>query len=658
MAKQKKSTKKFQKKHLAATIERRKKIQKVNQDIKKREFKKKENAIRRQLKEEDDREKITDDSEEDEFIDSENKFSNMSVSEFFKSGFDEEDDEKLSDDEEDFEELEVSEDDEHNSEKSEEERIDNENSDPEANSDEMEEEALREMEEQISKFESSSGGPTAITKEMIAQWQDAITKKKSLRSLRRLLLAYRAAAHINEDEDGRQYAYKIESGSIFNKLVVVCLKYVIDVFEHHLPVKQVEGKTKLPSSSPKWESLQGVIKSFLSNTLHLLKELTDNNMIYFAVKESEKAIRYWACFPKLAREYLKILLNFWGTAEDNVRIISFLNIRKLAVTSPSPFLAMALKGIYLSYVRNSKTTNVHTLPSINLMCNMATEIYGLDFNASYQHAFVYIRQLAIHLRNSMTIKSKESYKAVYNWQFIHCLEFWANVLATYCDTQRVAEHGECLLQSLIYPFVQVAAGVIRLIPTAQYFPLRFHVIRLLLPLIQKTGTFIPLAPYLFEVLDSAEMRRKPRPSTAKKLEFETHLKAPKQYIGNKIYQDGIAEQLVELLLEYYACYCLSIAFPELTIPAVVQLKRHIKKSKNVKFNKQLHGLVEKIEQQAKYIERARSQVEYSPKDQSQVHAFLRDVKPEQTPLGQYCRNARKLREQRRKLLETANEESE
>jgi len=42
------------------------------------------------------------------------------------------------------------------------------------------------------------------------------------------------------------------------------------------------------------------------------------------------------------------------------------------------------------------------------MKNSASEVFCVNLGAAYIHAFGYIRQLAVHLRNSMKKKSKVS----------------------------------------------------------------------------------------------------------------------------------------------------------------------------------------------------------------------------------------------------------
>lgn len=62
--------------------------------------------------------------------------------------------------------------------------------------------------------------------------------------------------------------------------------------------------------------------------------------------------------------------------------------------------------MYVKYVENSKFVSLTTLPGINFMRQSLIEIYLLDNDLAYNHAFLYIRQLAIHLRNAMTLKRK------------------------------------------------------------------------------------------------------------------------------------------------------------------------------------------------------------------------------------------------------------
>jgi nucleolar complex protein 2 len=205
----------------------------------------------------------------------------------------------------------------------------------------------------------------------------------------------------------------------------------------------------------------------------------------------------------------------------------------------------------------------------------------------------------------------------------------------------------------------------RLIPSATYFPLRFHLIRSILRLSRSTGTYVPVAAALLEVLNSAEMRKPPKSTTIKPLDFSVSYKAPKAYLRTRTYQDGVGDQVVELLGEYFLLWATNIAFPEFSLPVVIQLKRWLKQSRrkstgnrNAKLASSLVTLVQKIEANATFIEGKRANVDFAPKDRAQVDAFLRDFDWEKTPLGAYMSAQRKLRAEKAKLVEEARKEDE
>lgn len=73
-------------------------------------------------------------------------------------------------------------------------------------------------------------------------------------------------------------------------------------------------------------------------------------------------------------------------------------------------VVFCLQKVYLAFVCHCKFTSAVSLPGIKFMSNSLVELLTVDPATTYQHGFVYIRQLAIHLRTAMTSGKKDSQK--------------------------------------------------------------------------------------------------------------------------------------------------------------------------------------------------------------------------------------------------------
>jgi len=503
---------------------------------------------------------------------------------------------------------------------------------------------------------------------MVTKWTKAMKEQHSLRAMRQVVLAFRAAAHVNED-DGKEYKYSISSPDVYHDLLLTTLKNVPEVLNHHLPVKEsAAGKVRVSTDLKKFKTLTPLLKSHSSSVQHLLTTLSDAPTLKLTLSSLTPLLPYLLSFKKILKNIVKTVVDIWSDASSTeaTRITAFLVVRRLAVIGDPGLREAVLKTVYQGLIKGSRNTTIHTIQGINLMKNSAAELWGIDQGVGYTTGFTFIRQLAIHLRTSITNNQKESYKTVYNWQYVHSLDFWSCVLSEHCSPVKEAEIGkESELRALIYPTVQVTLGAMRLIPTSTYFPLRFQLMRSLLRLSRATGTYIPLASALLEVLNSAEMKKPPKPSTLKNLDFASNYKAPKSYLRTRVYQDGIGEQVAELLSEFFVLWSTSIAFPELALPVIVMLKRWLKDAsnkntgnKNNKVNSGFTLLIQKLEANSKWIEERRAKVDFAPNDRAGVEGFLKGFEWEKTPLGAFVVGQRKQREEKAKLLEEGRREED
>lgn len=532
-----------------------------------------------------------------------------------------------------------------------------------------------EQEEREEAVKADDDGSEEVTMALVAKWKIAMSEQHSLRAMRQVVLAFRAAAYINSDA-GKDHKYSIANSEVYHQLLLIALEHVPQVLAHHLPAKEsTSGKVRIATDSKKYRSLTPLLKSHAASVQHLLENLSDAPTIMLTLSSLLPLLPYLLSFKKVLKSLIKTTVNIWSdsSSSEATRVTAFLLIRRLAIISDASLREAVLKMAYQGIVKGSRNTNTHTLAGINLMKNSAAELWGLDADVGYTTGFSYIRQLAVHLRSSITQPTKDSYKAIYNWQYTHSLDFWSRVLSRHCSPATTAKPSPSSpLQPLIYPLVQITLGALRLIPTPTYFPLRFHLTRALLRLSVATNTYIPLAPSLLEVLTSPELSKRPKASTLKPLDFSTTLRAPKSYLRTRIYQDGLGDQVTELLAEFFACWAKHIAFPELIIPPTVLLRRWLKtantsststsassaskaKSKpagnrNAKVNASIALLLQKLDLNARWIEDRRKTITFAPGNRDAVDTFLSDVEFADAPLGAFVLGARKLREERERVL--------
>ncbi|EDV23938.1 uncharacterized protein TRIADDRAFT_57673 [Trichoplax adhaerens] len=385
----------------------------------------------------------------------------------------------------------------------------------------------------------------------------------------------------------------------------------------------------LPSSSKKWPQFKSSIKSYLSDLLQLLKHISDPKILCGILRSFKSIFRYCGCFPKLCRQYMKHLMHLWSSStQEDVRVLAFLCIRKLMDLLTSKEFNETIKLMYTAYIRNCKFTTPTTLPFIAFMQSCLLEVYNIDSSVTYQHAFIYVRQMAIHLRNAMTLKKKDAFQTVYNWQYLHCIHLWCRILSDISCREA--------LKPLIYPLVQTTLGVIRLVPTPRFYPLRFHCIRSLNYLARSAKTYIPVSSYLLEILDTTELTKKRmKESSGKPIDFVYALSMPKSKLATKQFYDATVENIFELLLDHYAAHSYSVAFPELVYLAIRTLRQFLKTSSFSHYRRLMKQLVDKIEETSKIIDSKRSIVTFGPKDDQQIQRWESALMSTVSPIEKY-----------------------
>jgi len=466
-------------------------------------------------------------------------------------------------------------------------------------------------------------------------WTSELEKQPNLGTISNIISAFKGAvATIGpDDEEQENMEYIVEGGILFNGIVRMCVVSLQPALKSVLKISPEEGHYK-PEKAKNWKKVQRHVKLYLLELCKLLARIVEPAVVSVLLKHVHQMIPFFQAFQKGAKQVLQRLVAYWCQGEETVRILSFMCVVKLV--RGTPLLETALKQMYMAYVRNCKFTSPSSLPLISFMRRSLVELMGLDHNLSYYHAFVYIRQLAIHLRNAITTNKKDAVQAVYNWQFIHSLELWGALLGHTSSSDA--------LQPLIYPLVQVILGTARLIATPKYFPLRFHCCKVLTALSRSTGTFIPVLPFYLDVLNTFNFNKKSTKVSMKPIDFSCILKLSKSQLLETGSKDSTMAEIQAGLLAYLSDNSSKIGFPELVTPAVFQLKAFNKKCKVANYTKKIKQVLDKITANQKFIETRRKTVKFSVADKDDIAVWEASVERDGTPLLAFYKSWNKTRE--------------
>jgi len=501
-----------------------------------------------------------------------------------------------------------------------------------------------------------------LTSSVLNKYIKSAFDSHGIKGVRRIVAAYRSACHLNDvadqgDGEGKNKVwmrYQFGDAVVFDRLMMVTLTRCHEEFYYHLcgegaaaKEKKKKDKSKNPSSdedssspavpnqfdpntpinprhlekSQRFKVMSKIIHMFFRSTIHILSTSAQPQLIIILMNNLVNYIPLVALYPLLATRLLKTLTQHWistSQSDHTLQLKAFLLIRQLSLTQPFPFLETSLKTAYLAFAKNSKFTSEITLPTLTFRGNCLVELYSLDIDSSYQHAFIYIRQLALLLRTALQKKTKESFATVYSWQYMNCLKAWSAIVA--------ANPAENELRSLIYPLVEVIMSVVRLLPTHRFLPLRLHCVRFLQQLAASAETFIPTTFILLDILDISLIHKKPKidkRKTAKGIRIPLILKLPKEDTMKTSEQiEAVVSECFVLLTREIDLYRYSTGFVEFGMRICTKLREFNKLSRNTRWKAFSNGCIETAEKHSQFCMKARAEILQTPKQATRLE-FLK-----------------------------------
>ena len=392
---------------------------------------------------------------------------------------------------------------------------------------------------------------------------------------------FRAACHTSDEN-----AADFESPETFNLIIISSLKTFPRIFR-----VVFQDKTAKRSVTTSYKNL---LRSFLSNSLFLLKQVRESNLLSVIFRGLIKTFKYFSYFSQYTKSFVKAATSIWGESEKSGKLISYNFIRKLMIKKIYDSVDL-LRLMYVSYAKNSKFMSWVNYLSIETMRNCFVELLGLDLSVSYQIVFTSLRQLTVYLSQTVKNPSSDRIKTIYNWQFLNSLILLGRSISSYKD-----------LFDLASPLIQIISGVLSLTNIPKYFPLKLHLARILITVQSHCKAYIPsISPNILEIITSPSLLRGTTSKKLKEFSFIIAIKASKDQLCSHLYREQLIDECCECLIEHFGSLANTVAFSEIVLPVRITLKKHCKNLKNSVFREKILHCLRLVQENSEWIEGAR-----------------------------------------------------
>lgn len=364
-----------------------------------------------------------------------------------------------------------------------------------------------------------------------------------------------------------------------------------------------------PREHKRWEHLEPTFKVFVYHMFALIAHMKDACTLRFLLKRAKYLVPYTKGQPSLTRKLTRVALSYWSAPSRDVshttKLCSYLLLHSVACEDENT--EIVLRKVTQSFTKSIATVcNPRTLPSIVFSVKCIVELFGIDMGASYTVTFTHLRQLAILLRTVLTSKDMNNdIEKIYNWTIINSIRLWSAVLAQYGSKDE--------LHALIYPFVQVSLGILRLQSSPRNYPLRLHVCSFVTDLAIATGVYIPVPPHLLAILRCAELKKVPQPGATRAIEWRSILRVGDEVVATKPYLGGIIQGVVMQLAKYFAGISKHVSFPEISHAVVAELRKFSKLLRVPDWRRDIGDLCDQLKKTAQIVSDMRAKADFGPK---------------------------------------------